>query len=52
LLTFLIHDAEMPKSLQGRPLDVVATDPAGFGIPRQTANTLETPRLGDRDGFQ
>ncbi|WP_144709687.1 S8 family peptidase [Curtobacterium pusillum] len=43
LLALLIHDAEMPKALQRRPLDAVATDLAGFGVPRQTASTLERP---------
>ena len=43
LLALLIHDATMPDALKRRPLDAIATELAGFGVPSRTSTTLERP---------
>jgi hypothetical protein len=43
LLALLIHDSTMPVALRRRPLDGIATDLAGFGIPARTSSLLERP---------
>ncbi|WP_426724867.1 S8 family peptidase [Curtobacterium flaccumfaciens] len=43
LLALLIHDATMPAALRRRPLDGIATDLAGFGVPARTSSLLERP---------
>ncbi|XUK64618.1 hypothetical protein ABMA10_21835 [Plantibacter sp. RU18] len=43
LIALLIHEATMPAPLQRGELRGVATDLAGFGVPRETHKTLERP---------